>query len=605
MNAKRFTLLVLLVASVLNMWADVTFTLLPPRTVVQGRNFQICFRLIDGEANAPSAPQLDGCTLLYGPAVSTSQSTQIINGHISSTSSVDYYFTYRADRPGTVRVPAVSISVGGKSLSTSAASFKILPSDEPPVNPQSSANRQPDQQAPQEAGAKVSANDLFVRIFFSKNSVYEQEPVVATIKVYTVMDISSFVPTAQPAFEGFLAEELPVEPESNIEHYNGRNYHTAVLKRLLLYPQKAGQLKVNSGKYDVTVVQYETVSMGFFRTQRPVERKITTSSNAASLSVKALPEPRPEGFNGAVGVYSVSTKLNPEILRTNEAAVYSYIVSGKGNVKFLSSPDLKFPSSIDAYTPKTDIKASVVGGGTNMSGTFQTDFTFVPQETGEYTIPGVPFVYFNPESGKYVTIDVPPTDIKVLKGTAAAPSVQQKEIEKTMNDILHIRPSESETPRHALTATFFSLSYWLAYAAAIVALVSVVFAYRRHIRLSADVTGRKLAKASKVANRRLRLAREAMQKHQNDAFYTTLSQALKGYLSDKLAIPASQLTSDNISERLAAAGVSEADINSVLAALDECEMARFTPSHSDDEVSRLYKDAQTAINNIENAKKRP
>ncbi len=143
---------------------------------------------------------------------------------------------------------------------------------------------------------------------------------VATIKVYTKHDISSFMSTTQPPSKASLCEELPVSLETSMEHYNGQNYHTAVLKRLLLYPSESGQaFSVNSGKYDVTIVQYETVNMGFFRTQRPVEREVTTSSNVATLNVKALPEPRPAGFNGAVGHFSVNTRLEPELMRTNEA----------------------------------------------------------------------------------------------------------------------------------------------------------------------------------------------------------------------------------------------------------------------------------------------
>ena len=280
MAKKRFILFILLALTVCCVWAQQpSFSLLTPRNVVEGRNFSLTFRLSDGDANPPSAPELEGCTLLYGPAMSTMQSTQIINGKMSSSSSVDYSFTYRADRAGTVEVPKVSVSCQGRTLSSRPASFQILPPDRPSQGAaQGQRNPRADEPSSQTPG-RVSPDDLLVRVFFSKNSVYEQEPVVATIKVYTKYDISSFMVTTQPAFEGFLTEELPVSLESSMEHYNGQNYHTAVLKRLLLYPQKAGKLSVNSGKYDVTIVQYEQVNHGFFRTARPVEMAVTTSSN--------------------------------------------------------------------------------------------------------------------------------------------------------------------------------------------------------------------------------------------------------------------------------------------------------------------------------------
>lgn len=606
MRQKRFLLFMLLAVAVSLAAVAQSFSLVQPRNVIEGRNFNITFRLSDSEGNPPAAPQLEGCTLLYGPSTSTMQSTQIINGKMTSSYSIDFSFVYRADKAGDVQIPSVSINADGKTLHSKPASFKILPPDR--TQSQGNSNASSGQQqsggvsAPE--SGRISSDDLLVRVFFSKSSVYEQEPVVATIKVYTKFDISSFLVTTQPAFEGFLTEELPVDMETSIEHYNGQNYHTAVLKRLLLYPQRSGKLSVNSGKYDVTIVQYETVNMGFFRTQRPVEREVTTSSNAASLQVNPLPEPKPAGFNGAVGVFTVDTRLDTELLRTNEAAVYSYIIKGRGNIKYLSEPSVQFPAGIDVYTPKTDIEANIIGGGTNMSGAYTTDFTFVPQEVGNFTIDGTDFVYFNPETKKYVTVDVPDMPIKVLKGNSSAAAVEQKNIDNTINDILHIHPVRPGDQQMEVTYHFRSTYYWLAYVIVALVLIGLIVIYRRHIRLEADVVGRKLAKASRVATKRLKAARGFMDRHENDKFYAALSGALWGYMSDKLSIPASQLTRENISSKLEAYGVSEDKIKDVLDVLDRCEMARFTPTHSDDEVAELYSKATQVINNIENTKKR-
>lgn len=290
-RSLRFTLAIISALTAFALGAQQpSFSLITPRAVVQGRNFTLTFRLSDGEANPPAAPTLDGCTLLYGPSTSTMYNTSIVNGRMTSSSSIDYSFVYKADKPGSVTVPAVSITVEGKKLSSRESNFNILPDDSAPAASGSHGNRHghPDDPSSRAPG-RIEASDLLVRVFFSKSKVYEQEPVIATIKVYTKYDISSFLVTTQPAFEGFLCEELPVNLEAELEHYNGQNYHTAVLKRLLLYPQKAGKLSVNSGKYDVTLVQQEIVNMGFFRTTRPVERQVTTSSNAATLTVEALP----------------------------------------------------------------------------------------------------------------------------------------------------------------------------------------------------------------------------------------------------------------------------------------------------------------------------
>ncbi len=604
MFIRRF--IILLTAAVIAMSAmaasDASFDLVPPRNVVEGRNFALTFRLQNAESSSFDGPELDGCTLLYGPAVSTMQSTQIVNGRLSSSTTVDYTFTYRADRAGTVVVPVLALRTNAGTLRTSEARFEILPPDRTQTTQgQQGGNQGGRVEAPQ--GGKISADDVLIRVFFSKNSVYEQEPVVATIKVYTKYDISAFLPTVQPSFEGFLTEELPVDNNVSIEHYNGQNYHTAVLKRLLLYPQRSGRLSVNSGKYNITVVQYETINMGFYRTSRPIEREITTTSNAAAITVRALPEPRPAGFSGAVGQFSVSTSLEPELMRTNEASVYSYKVRGTGNIKFLSPVEMEFPAGIETYTPRTNIDARLTAGCADMTGTFTTDFTIVPMEVGNFTIEGKPFVYFDPSAGQYRTAEVSDTPIRVLRGTGTAAPVQNSDVNTEINDILHIHPSDINRQSADVHYTFGTRLYWVIYIVLALILIGVVFLYRRQIRLNADAAGRRLAKAGRAAGKRLKAARTAMDAHQGDAFYAAISSALWGYLSDKLAIPASQLTRENISDKLSAYGLDAAQTQNILDVLDACEMARFTPAGSDSEMAEVYQKASGAISAVENVKK--
>ena len=594
----------LLLLGVSSAMAEASFKVVPPGNVVEGRKFSLTFRLTDGEANAPKAPVLDGCTLLYGPSVSTMSSTEIVNGRMSSSTSIDYSFIYSADKAGTVTVPAVSVSAGGRSLSSRSVTFKVLPPDRnAPAGAAAGQGGNAREQAQQaDASQRISADDLLIRISFNKTHVYEQEAVIATIKVYTTTDITSIMPKKQPVFEGFLSEELPVTLEPETEHYNGRNYTTAVLKRCLLYPQKSGRLVVNSGQYDVVVRTYETVNMGYFVTRRPVQQTVTTNSNQAILNVEALPEPRPAGFNGAVGTFTVSTELSPEVLRTNEAATYSYVVKGTGNIKYLTTPTVEFPAGFDRYTPKTDIDARV--SGSDMTGTYRVDYTVVPQEPGKFTIPGSTFVYFDPSSRKYETIDTRAYEVNVARGSSTSvAAVEQRAIDNTITDIRHIHTSPA-VPAVDRGRMFHSVWYWLAYVLVVLALVAVVLTYRRTLRLRADVSGRRLARANRVALKRLRAARGFMQAGKQDEFYQELARALWGYVSDKLGIAPSQLVRDNIAARLEAYGASADETRAVIDVLDECEQARFTPDHSADEVSALYNRATAAINGLEGVKRK-
>ena len=599
----RFAILFLALLSSVVAFSQTSFKVVPPGNVIAGRNFSLTFRLTNGQTNAPKPPELQGCDLLYGPSVSTMSSSQYINGQMSSTTSVDYTYMYRATTPGKVTVPEITVNSGGKDYTSKSVSFEILPPDKQVQSQQGGQQSAPPVSAVDPSTHRpgaVSPNDLFVRVSFSKTHALEQEAVMATIKVYTKYSITSFLVTQQPLFDGFLSEELPVNLEVNLENYNGQNYNTAVLKRLLLYPQKSGKLTVNSGKYDITIQQFELVNMGFFTTQRPVERQITTESNMASIEVTPLPEPKPAGFEGAVGSFTVSTDLQPELLRTNEAALYSYTIKGTGNIRYLKQPDVKFPASIDRYTPKTDIDARIVGA--NTTGTYRVDYTIVPQEAGKLVIPGTPFVYYDIDKKEYVTLDTRSYELIVAKGSSTSSVVEQREIDKSMHDILHIKPS-TELSKKEISYIFHNGLYWLAFIIAIAILIAVAVIYRRQLKFNADVKGRKIARANRVVSKRLKSAREFMKAHENEKFYAELAKAMWGYISDKLSIAPSQLIRDNIASQLENYGASDQTVKDVLSVLDECEMARFTPQHSDQEVAQLYDQAVAAIKSLEDVKK--
>jgi len=303
-----------------------------------------------------------------------------------------------------------------------------------------------------------------------------------------------------------------------------------------------------------------------------------------------------------VGRFSVTTKLEPELMRTNEASVYTYTVSGTGNIKFLSPIEMEFPAGIETYTPRTNIDARVTGGGSDMTGTYSTDFTIVPMEVGNFVIPGKPFVYFDPADGKYHTAEVADMNIRVLRGNGTTAPVEATEMNTEINDILHIHASDISDQNADVHYTFSSQLYWLTYILLLLILLGTIFAYRRQIRLRSDIAGQRLAKAGRVASRRLKAARTAMDAHKPEEFYSALSAAIWGYMSDKLAIPASQLTRDNIAERLGAYGLDTAQTDNILEVLDTCEMARFTPAGSEQEMNSLFNKATAAIGAVENVK---
>lgn len=610
---KLFSILTAVLIFCATMAAQTSFQVIPPRNVIAGNRFAVTYRLSNGEGTSLNAPAINGCKLLNPqPGVSTSQSYQIINGQASSSSTVEYTFIYRAEEEGTFTIPAASIVVDGKKLTSQSAKFTILPADKAPQSQQGggygygyggSAPQQSvhvdDLSSQDDTSRPISKDDIFVRIILNKSHAYEQEAIECTIKLYTKFQrINSFMMTTPPTFDGFLIEEVDTQAALNaVENYNGQNYVTAVLKKCIIFPQKSGKLTISSGKYDLSVVQIERVSNGWFVSGRPVEKEVHLQPYSSTVDITPLPEPRPAGFDNAVGQFTFESRLAPEKLKTGEAASLEYIVTGTGNIKYIHEPKPEIPDDFEQFSPKTDYRTRV--SGSTVTGTMMVDYTIVPQSVGTFKIPEQKFVYFDPVKKSYVTLTAPGYNMEIAKGSGTTISAEQREIEARNTDILHIKTGDKRLSQthHPL---IFSWWYWAVAGLLVVALILAIAVYGRQVRLNADVAGRRNARASKVARKRLREAEGFMKSRQPERFYEAMLKAMWGYLGDKLSMPVSQLTRQNISQTLADRGVGEDVAGRIINVLDQCEMARYTPdSSSEASVEAVYNEATSSINELE------
>ncbi len=586
-----------------------------PRNPVEGERFSLTITVNNADANivTPSAPDLDGCTFLGGPGVSTGMSTSIINGHRQSTSSTSYSFTYRADKAGAVKVPAIEVKVGGKAMLTNAGQFTVLKASERQQSGQgggiypgqgSGASR-PSGSA---ADFRVGPSDLFMRVELSQGTVYENQAVECVIKLYSInAQIRSISAATVPTFDGCLIESLPTPAniEWNREHYNGENYYTAVISRSLLYPQRSGEISLGGGEYTVNVYR-EMIVQDFPFPRRVMDDKdVTLKPHAATLKVTPLPLPQPEGFNGAVGQFSAETRLVGNTFKTNEAATLIYTIKGTGNIKYLKEPTLDLPSEFELYDPHVENDAHV--SGRNMTGTMTVEYTFVPQSVGEFRIGGSEFVYFDPSRRDYVGISLPSYEINVAQGANVSNSAVsfggKRDIEAKNTDIHYIKLGATGSGQH-VSYMAHSTWFWLVFPVGIVLVAVALMLYRRSRSALSDVNARRLNKAGKVARRRLAAASKALRQRQYDVFYAELLSALQGYLGDKLQIAGSQLNRENVTSRLIDDGADRELTSRLTSVLDECEMARYTPHLSPEQADKVYDEATDIINRIENLKRK-
>ena len=587
--------------------AAVSFTVQAPRQVNEGSKFNITFVLKNAEGSGFVAPDIPGATKIYGPALSTSYSQSWVNGKSSSSSSQEYTMIYKATRQGRLSVGAASVDVGGRRMTTKPFTIDVLPPDRAAASQQRSLQEeqrqherrgvQYDDPITQSADKAVTGNDIFVRIEMSKPRVFEQQAVVCTIKLYTKYQVSQFIPTLQPSFDGFLIEEIPMQPSlNNVETHNGQQYMVAVLKKCILYPQQSGKLTITSGNYDVNVVQYENYRTIFGTLSQPVEKKLVLKSNTATVNILPLPEPRPADFTGAVGRFTVATSINPTPLKTYQAATYSYVITGTGNLKYIKAPDIAFPKQMDVYDPKTNVRANPGAG--DMSGSVQIDYPFIPQFAGDFTIPASQFTFFNPETEKYESIPVPEQPLKVAKGEGAPSNHYRLQ----NMDIRQLHQGDLNLSR---TRTFLidSWAYWLGYVVPALLMVALLIYYRKQLRERADVRLMRNKRASKVAARRLKQARASMARADRTAFYADLLTALWGYLSDKLSIPVSELDKQNIQNELNLYGVDEQLQQDTLQMLDKCEFAQYAPELAQADMAPVLDEAASLIDRLENVKR--
>ena len=580
-----------------------SFTVEAPRQVVEGNKFNVTFVLANGEGSNFTPPEVSGAKLIYGPSVSHSYSSSWVNGKSSSSSSEEYTMIYKATASGKCHIGAASIVAGGKRYSTKALTIDVLPSGS--SQPSQQTQRTPGAPTPysdpmtQSADKEVSGKDLFVRIEMSKPRVYEQQAVVCTIKLYTKYQVSQFMPTLQPSFDGFLIEEIPMQPSLNkVETLNGQQYMVAILKKCILYPQQSGNLTITSGNYDVSVVQFDTFKSIFGTISKPIEKDLKVTSNKATIHILPLPEPKPASFTGAVGKFNVTTDLKPATgLKTYSAATYRYIISGTGNIKYIKAPEVKFPDQFDVYDPKTD--AQVNDGAGDMSGKVVMDYTFIPQYAGDFEIPAGEFSYFDPETGQYQTLTVPARHLTVAKGEGQPSNhyrMKNMDIRPIKSGDLGLKKSHGYIVDH--------WTYWLWFLLPLLAMVALLMYYRKQLKERADVRRMRSKRASKVAQRRLKAARGFASRGDRNGFYAEMLNALWGYMSDKLSIPVSELSKDNINTELEQYGIDEQLRGESMELIDKCEFAQYAPELASDDMSAVLDEAAGIIDKLESVKRK-
>ena len=572
-----------------------------PEVVRVGEQFSISWTINSGGGEF-SAPSFEGFYKLMGPQTSYSSSTQIINGRISHETTYTYVYYLQAVKEGKFVISPATFTLKNKTFSSDSLHIEVIGTNAPRQNAQGVTNQAGNDKV------ETSREEIFLNLSLNRKEVFLGEYIVATVKIYTRTDISGINEIKYPAFDGFFKTDLNTPPLTSLqrENINGTIYGTGVVQQFLLYPQVTGEINIEPVQISVLVQQKigqtDPFFGDFFSSFTTVPKAVI--SKAVKINVKPLPGIKPDDFSGVVGKVDLKASLSKDTVNVNDAINLKVILSGNGNLKLANAPRLNLPPDIEVYDPKIadDLKNSLNG----TTGQKIFEYLLIPRHYGDFTIPSITCSYFDVATGKYVKLTTDDFHFYARKGSDQSTGitvyggVSKEDVKYLGKDIRYIK-SEPGPYRKSDNILLSKRSFYSIYGFALLMFLLVLFIRRERIKRNSDLTLVRNRKAAKVAGRRLKEASRCLKGGMIDKFYEEILKAIWGYLSDKLNITVSDLTRNNALSSLREKGIDDEKINSLTFILDTCEFARFAPSSSGTEASKIYDGALSLIRSVENS----
>ena len=576
-----------------------------PQQVAVGQQFRLTYTVNSQDVSNFRIGQIpsDAFEILMGPSTSTQSSFSMVNGRTTQSSSVTYTYILSALKNGTFTIPAATINVDGSQISSNALKIQVSGTAQSNGG-RAQGGRTQQQEEMRSAGSTISGSDLFIQVSASKKRVYEQEPVLLTYKVYTLVALTQ-LEGKMPDLKGFHTQEIPLPQEKSfkIEQFNGRNYKTVTWSQYVMFPQMSGKLQVPPITFNGIVLQQnrnvDPFEAFFNGGSGYIEVKKQIQAPGVNIEVDPLPT-RPTGFSGGVGKFSMKTEIDKTELKTNDPLTIRVTITGTGNMKLMKAPEVKFTKDFDTYDVKVTDKTKLTTSG--LEGSMIYEYLAVPRHQGKYHVPPVEFTYFDTKDKQYKTLTSEAYDLAVAKGDGDETSVQsyggsQEDIQMLANDIRYIKLGNVNMQSDG-SQFFASALYWIALAILALVFILLFVVFRQRAIENADVVKARGKRANKVAVKRLKKAAKLMNDNKPGEFYDETLRALWGYVGDKLNIPVEQLSRENISDRLTERNVNAETIKQFIEAIDECEFERYAPGDPKGNMNKVYQTAMTAITQI-------
>ncbi|NKI31393.1 BatD family protein [Croceivirga thetidis] len=531
-----------------------------------------------------TAPNFNGFEVIMGPSLS--QSSVWING--KRTYSLAYSYILKPISKGEKTIGQATIEIDGNTYKSVTKKVTITDAVDNPNAPKTADD--------------IADENLHLVAEVSKGSPYLNEAVTVVYKLYVSPDIrvNNFRALDNPKYNNFWSQDIPVKRyDAQNATYQGKQYRSVILKRVVLYPQKSGNLTIEPLGIEL-FVDVPTNRRDFFggRIYRPANK--TVSAGSRTLRVKPLPETgKPADFSGAVGDFDFNVTTSKTNLNASESLQATVEVSGKGNLKLFQLPEPDLPSALEVYEPEFEEKVRTTVSG--MDGKVTNNYTIVPSYRGKYPIPSISFSYFNPKTEQYETLNSNEITINVMEGPedtsiSLNPAGNPTKIIIPTGKQFHFIKTNTNFASIKMEPFYGSNKFYTLFFGPLLLIPIVILARRRKEKNELNVEGTKLKKVNRLARKYLSTAKKAL--GDEVKFYVALEKGLHNYLKAKLKIETSEFSKEKITEILRERAADEETVEGFIGLLKNCEMARYSP-FSEVQMNSDFEQASQVISRLD------
>jgi hypothetical protein len=521
--------------------------------------------------------------IVGGP--SSSSSFQIINFKVSSSKTYTVYLMPR--KVGAFTINPASAEYKGQKIQSDAVDITVV---------KSTTQKQPSQSAPSKPAlppAVETGDAVFLKVFPSGKTAYINEEIVLSYKIYFKTNITGNEVTKLPEAVGSWVESYPTaqRPRIYTETIKGIPYNVAEIRKVAVFPSKAGKLTISPMEMIVDVVVRRqrrrdpfSIFDDFFNDPFGQVVKKRISSGAVNINVKPLPDQdRPPQFTGLVGDFKVQSSLDKESIPANEAVSYKIKIFGTGLLKFLNTVPQEFSPDFEVFDPK--VKESINKKGDKISSVKEFEYVLIPRVPGNQKIKSFQLSYFNPSDKKYKSLTVPEYNLEVTKGKDLAVGVgsgtvlSKEEVQLIGQDIRFIKEKIAglrPIGHMPYKNWWFYLSITLP-----ILLLGIAWIYRNHLeKMSSNIQYARSRRAHKQAHHHLKQAKSFLKSEKKANFYSAISNSLLGYVADKTNRPTAGILREEVQDLLKSIDVEKSLQKDYFQCLDEADFRRFAPGNA-------------------------